>query len=70
MLDHIGEITAARRVEDALHDVYREGKTLTRDVGGTATTTEFSDAVTRALKVEVKPRHTTPSASKDSSWLR
>jgi isocitrate dehydrogenase (NAD+) len=70
MLDHIGEITAARRVEDALHDVYREGKVLTRDVGGTATTAEFSDAVTRALKVEVKPRHTTPSASKDSSWLR
>jgi isocitrate dehydrogenase (NAD+) len=70
MLDHIGEITAARRVEDALHDVYREGKTLTRDVGGTATTTEFADAVTRALKIEVKPRHTVPSASKDSSWLR
>jgi isocitrate dehydrogenase (NAD+) len=69
MLNHIGELMVARRVEDALHDVYREGKTLTRDVGGTATTAEFSDAVTRALKFDAKPRHV-PSATKDSSWLK
>ena len=68
MLDHIGETTAARRVEDALHDVYGEGKTLTRDVGGSATTSEFADAVTRALKFDVKQRRA-PSATKDSSWL-
>ena len=37
MLDHIGEVHAARNIEQALHKVYREGKTLTRDVGGTAT---------------------------------
>jgi isocitrate dehydrogenase (NAD+) len=43
MLRHIDEIQAAKRVEDALHKVYREGKSLTRDVGGTATTTEFAD---------------------------
>jgi isocitrate dehydrogenase (NAD+) len=50
MLDHIGEMDAARRVENALHHVYREGKSLTRDVRGTATTAEFTAAVIRALK--------------------
>jgi isocitrate dehydrogenase (NAD+) len=49
MLDHIGETKAARRVENALHTVYREGKSLTRDVHGTATTAEFAAAVIRAL---------------------
>jgi isocitrate dehydrogenase (NAD+) len=50
MLDHIGEMDAARQVENALHRVYREGKSLTRDVRGTATTAEFTAAVIRALK--------------------
>jgi isocitrate dehydrogenase (NAD+) len=50
MLDHIGEMDAARRVENALHRVYREGKSLTRDVRGTATTAEFTAAVIHALK--------------------
>jgi isocitrate dehydrogenase (NAD+) len=50
MLDHLDEAAAARRVENALHAVYREGKSLTRDVGGTATTAEFTGAVIRALK--------------------
>lgn len=50
MLDHIGEMEAARRVENALHRVYREGKSLTHDVRGTATTAEFTAAVIRALK--------------------
>ena len=49
MLDHIGEMDAARRVENALHRVYREGKSLTRDVRGTATTAEFTAAVIHAL---------------------
>jgi isocitrate dehydrogenase (NAD+) len=50
MLDHFGEMEAARRVEGALHRVYREGRSLTRDVRGTATTAEFTAAVIRALK--------------------
>ena len=50
MLDHLGEAAAARSIKNALHSVYREGKTLTRDVGGTATTAEFTDAVIRALE--------------------
>jgi isocitrate dehydrogenase (NAD+) len=45
MLDHLGEIKTARQIETALHKVYREGKSLTRDVGGKATTAEFTNAV-------------------------
>jgi isocitrate dehydrogenase (NAD+) len=50
MLRHIDEMNAAERVEKALHKVYREGKSLTRDVGGTATTSEFSDNLIGALE--------------------
>jgi isocitrate dehydrogenase (NAD+) len=49
MLRHIGERSAALKIEDALHEVYREGKTVTRDVGGTATTAEFTKAVIKAF---------------------
>ncbi len=49
MLDYMGELDAARRVEQALQFVYREGKHLTRDVGGSATTEEFTNAVIAAL---------------------
>jgi isocitrate dehydrogenase (NAD+) len=49
MLDHIGEPSAARRVESALDRVYREGKSLTHDVGGKATTAEFTQAVIQSL---------------------
>jgi isocitrate dehydrogenase (NAD+) len=49
MLRHIGEMAAAKRIEDALHKVYREGKTLTRDVGGKASTAEFTAAVIGAF---------------------
>jgi isocitrate dehydrogenase (NAD+) len=49
MLRHVGEMAAAKRIEDALHKVYREGKTLTRDVGGKASTAEFTAAVIGAF---------------------
>jgi isocitrate dehydrogenase (NAD+) len=49
MLRHIEEMAAATKVESALHKVYREGKHLTRDVGGTASTAEFTEAVIRAF---------------------
>src|SRR5579885_2139275 len=53
MLDHLGERSAARRIEAAIESVYRDGKHLTRDVGGSAGTAEFTDAVIGALA----PRH-------------
>jgi isocitrate dehydrogenase (NAD+) len=45
MLDHLGEHKQARRIENALHKIYREGKARTRDLGGSATTAEFTDAI-------------------------
>jgi isocitrate dehydrogenase (NAD+) len=49
MLNHIGEAYTADRVEQALWRIYREAKTLTRDLGGTATTQQFTDALIAAL---------------------
>jgi len=49
MLRHIGERAAGDRIEAALNKVLEERKTLTRDLGGKATTTEFTDAIIRVL---------------------
>jgi len=45
MLRHLNEDKAADQVQKALETVYTEKKTLTRDVGGTAGTSQFADAV-------------------------
>jgi isocitrate dehydrogenase (NAD+) len=45
MLEHLGEIKAAGRVREAVNAVLRQGKTLTRDLGGTAGTTEIAEAI-------------------------
>jgi len=50
MLDHLGETEAAERVRLAIEQVYREGKTMTRDLGGKASTEEFTGAVIGALE--------------------
>ena len=49
MLRHLDEEAAADKAHRALETVYAERKTLTRDVGGTAGTTQFADAVLKAL---------------------
>ncbi len=49
MLIHLGELEAAGRLQNAIAHVYREGKHLTRDVGGSAGTAEFTDAVIAAM---------------------
>jgi isocitrate dehydrogenase (NAD+) len=49
MLHHIGEAETAERIQKALNHVYAEGKTLTRDVGGSAGTSAFTDTVLAAL---------------------
>ena len=49
MLRHIGEGAAANRVMSALGRVLIAGTTRTRDLGGTASTSEFADAVCTAL---------------------
>ena len=49
MLRHIGETAAADRVTSALERVLIDGTVRTRDMGGTASTTEFADAVAKAI---------------------
>lgn len=45
MLEHIGEEAAARSIDAALFEMYREGEVLTKDVGGEATTSQFAEAL-------------------------
>ena len=45
MLRHLKEVEAADRIYAALEKTYKEKRHLTRDVGGTARTSEFADAV-------------------------
>ncbi len=51
MLHHIDEPETAAVTQAALEHVYREGKHLTRDVKGTASTTQFTEAVLAALEL-------------------
>ena len=45
MLDHLGEIDAATRLRRAIVETIRDAGIKTRDLGGTASTREFGDAV-------------------------
>jgi len=49
MLRYIGEREAADRVENAMLAVFKEGKVRTRDIGGTAKTAEFADAIIQKM---------------------
>jgi isocitrate dehydrogenase (NAD+) len=49
MLHHIHETETAEKVQVALEAVYTEGKTLTRDIGGTSGTRAFTEAVIAAM---------------------
>jgi len=50
LLVHLGENAAAHKLQTAIEAVYRENKSLTGDVGGAASTEEFTDAVVKAIK--------------------
>src|SRR6266498_746893 len=49
MLEHLGELEAGQRVEAALRAVIAEGRTLTQDLGGSAGTRGFADAIVSRL---------------------
>ncbi len=49
MLEHLGQGERAGRVQGAIERVLREKRTVTGDVGGTATTEQYTDAVIAAL---------------------
>jgi isocitrate dehydrogenase (NAD+) len=50
MLEHIGEPQRAERIRAALSSVLSAGRIRTRDLGGTASTTEFTDAICREVE--------------------
>jgi isocitrate dehydrogenase (NAD+) len=49
MLEYMTDGERARRIRDALEATIREKQTVTRDLGGTATTDQFTDAVIARL---------------------
>ncbi|HXY29745.1 MAG TPA: isocitrate/isopropylmalate family dehydrogenase [Gemmatimonadaceae bacterium] len=49
MLEHLGQDGCAARVRAALEGAIRDGKTVTRDLGGTAGTQQFADAIIARL---------------------
>jgi isocitrate dehydrogenase (NAD+) len=49
LLDHIGDETRAKRIRTALETTIRDGKTVTRDLGGSASTDQFTDAIIAKL---------------------
>jgi isocitrate dehydrogenase (NAD+) len=50
MLRYLDEREIADRVETALLQVFKEGTVRTRDIGGTANTAEFANAIIAAMK--------------------
>ena len=53
MMRHLGESEIADRIEGALTAAYVDGRSLTPDLGGSASTTEFTDQVIRCLPIGV-----------------
>jgi isocitrate dehydrogenase (NAD+) len=49
MLDHIGETAAADRIRAGLTRVLASGQVRTRDLGGSASTSDFTDAICREI---------------------
>ena len=56
MLRHLGEENAANHIRLAIEKVFTEKKHLTRDIGGSASTTEFTDAMVDALHTIPPPQ--------------
>ena len=49
LLEHVGDTARAEKIRSAVERTIKGAKTLTRDLGGTASTEEFTDAVIAAL---------------------
>jgi isocitrate dehydrogenase (NAD+) len=52
MLDHLGEREKAQAIRAALSTVLSEGRVRTRDLGGTASTTDFTDAICDEIQTQ------------------
>jgi isocitrate dehydrogenase (NAD+) len=64
MLRHLGHPEAANRVEGALRDVVADGRTVTADLGGSAGTSQFADAIVERLHATAgRPPTARPAAA-------
>ena len=50
MLEHLGEQEKANKLKEAIKEVLLEKKYLTKDLGGSASTTEYTDQIIAHLK--------------------
>jgi isocitrate/isopropylmalate dehydrogenase len=50
MLNHISEPAAAKRISSALERVLHRGECLTPDLGGSATTKKFAEAIIKEME--------------------
>ncbi len=50
MLDHLGETENAKKIRDSIKITLEKKQSLTRDLGGSGSTTEFTDAIISNLK--------------------
>lgn len=50
MLEQLGEKEAAGRIRQAVERVLKEGTRLTPDLGGRATTAQYTEALCKALQ--------------------
>ena len=49
MLQYLGEVDAAKKIEKALEEVFLKGEKLTVDLGGNSTTEEFTDEIIKYI---------------------
>jgi isocitrate dehydrogenase (NAD+) len=49
LLEHLDDLSRARRIRTAIEQTIREAKTVTRDLGGSASTDQYTDAIIAKL---------------------
>ena len=52
MLEHLGELRASENVLNAIETVIKEGRSLTRDMGGKSSTVELGTAIEKVITTE------------------
>lgn len=51
MLSYLGEVVAAKRLENALQETIKEGIAITPDMGGNSGTMEMAETIAKKLAV-------------------
>ena len=50
MLDHLGESSSSKIIQSAVEQLIKEGNILTKDLGGTSSTSKVGDSVVDYIK--------------------